>query len=89
MNYPPFLSHLIFGKFFDKPVDYLPPYLTHLSLGSFFSKPINNLPASLLYLSISDRYPLKKYKKNISHIATIELTRTTAHLGTKQQTIHF
>ena len=38
------LTHLTFGKKFNKPVDNLPKNLTHLTFGKKFNKPVDNLP---------------------------------------------
>lgn len=51
--FPMGLTHLTFGSFFNKKIDFIPPYLLHLhlELGSFNRK-VDHLPIGLLTLKL-------------------------------------
>ncbi len=47
---PPFLTHIIFGSYFNQPVHSLPPSLKYIHFGDSFNQPVANLPPLLTHL---------------------------------------
>ena len=73
---PPNLTHLTFGKFFNRPLatGMLPANLTHLTFGMYFNQPLATgvLPANLTHLTFGAYFN--------QHLATGELPANLTHL---------
>lgn len=52
----PCLTHLVLGKYFVGPIDYLPSSLTHLVCGVNFNQFVDYLPPNLKYLKFGDLF---------------------------------
>ena len=51
------MTHLTFGRDFNKPIEVLPHNLTHLTFGRDFNKPIGGiLPPNLTHLTFGDDF---------------------------------
>lgn len=47
-----FITEIIFGYFFNQPIDDLPNSIKYLTLGQYFNQPLNKLPKSITHLTI-------------------------------------
>eukprot|EP00026_Physarum_polycephalum_P005495 Phypoly_transcript_05530.p1 GENE.Phypoly_transcript_05530~~Phypoly_transcript_05530.p1 ORF type:complete len:381 (-),score=54.67 Phypoly_transcript_05530:77-1219(-) len=72
-NLPPNLHTLIYGDWFNFPLDSLPPRLTHLSLGQRFNKPLDNLPPTLTHLTTGFKFnsPLDHLPPALTHLTLV------------------
>jgi len=64
--FPPFITHLTFGWWFDQPIENrIPSTITHLRFGNHFDQPIENcIPSSVVHLKF-DTFFNQPIKNNI------------------------
>jgi hypothetical protein len=53
---PPKLVKLVFGQYFNRPIDGLPETLESLTFGEDFNQPVDNLPPNLKYLTFGEDF---------------------------------
>eukprot|EP01112_Ceratiomyxa_fruticulosa_P019412 TRINITY_DN634_c0_g1_i5.p1 TRINITY_DN634_c0_g1~~TRINITY_DN634_c0_g1_i5.p1 ORF type:complete len:219 (-),score=46.67 TRINITY_DN634_c0_g1_i5:209-865(-) len=64
------ITHIEFGEYFDRSIDFLPESLTHLTLGSRFNSSVDRLPQSLTHLifGVNFKQTANNLPANLTHI---------------------
>eukprot|EP01112_Ceratiomyxa_fruticulosa_P016398 TRINITY_DN4946_c0_g1_i1.p1 TRINITY_DN4946_c0_g1~~TRINITY_DN4946_c0_g1_i1.p1 ORF type:complete len:283 (+),score=34.86 TRINITY_DN4946_c0_g1_i1:90-938(+) len=64
------LTHITFGKSFNRSVDRLPNSITHLQFGEYFNQLPNFLPCNLTHLSFGVHFdkPITRFPCTLAHI---------------------
>ncbi len=64
------ITHLVLGKFFNQPINYLPKTLIYLEFGKSFNHKLDCLPNGLahLYLSNDFNHPIDNLPNTIIHL---------------------
>jgi hypothetical protein len=72
LNHLPNIDSIVFGHYFDQPVDNLPKTITSLTFGHSFNRSVDNLPKTITSLTFghnfnrpADKLPTARENNNI------------------------